>query len=110
MSHDPLHAPSRTRRSPRDRDVEAVAAVSLLQQLRDLGLPMGSWYPAHDFTTTNEAGEEVTVRRRRYIGWTTDDAKAQAAADLGAVVIPYRSELQEFCGHEVTVTEVEPGD
>lgn len=80
--------------------------MSLLRQLRGMGLAMGGSYPPHEFVTDDETGEQVTTARQRWFGWTTDEAKANAAREAGAVVTTYRSTDDRYSGWEVSVTEV----
>lgn len=54
-----------------------------VEQLRAIGLPMGSWY------------------ERWYVCWTTDANKALAAEELGARVRPYTSQDPKFNGWEI---------
>lgn len=55
--------------------------MTLLEQLREIGLAMGGRYAAVEVPTEDEAGEKVTAVYQRYVGWTTDEAKADAAAN-----------------------------
>ena len=57
---------------------------SLVERLRAAGLPMGSRY-ANGYL----------------VGWTTDDAKAEAAREAGARVVPCPSRDPRFSGHEI---------
>ena len=88
---------------------EAVAPVSLLEQLRALGLPMGGSYRPQSFTSTEDDGSEVTVTRQQWIGWTTDRKKADAAKELGANVTLRTSRDPRFSGWDVSVHEVVGG-
>lgn len=74
--------------------------TSLLTHLREVvGLPMGSWY-APMTTTDDETGETTTTQR--FVGWTTDPAKAEAAREAGAHVEPYRSFSDGYSGWDIT--------
>jgi hypothetical protein len=77
--------------------------VTLVEQLRALGLSMGSVYPTFDGVSDGEP-----VRSRRYRGWTTDESKATAARELGATAVRYESADPRFSGWEVNVVQVEP--
>lgn len=80
----------------------------MLAELRKLGLAMGGSYPPHDFTTEDESGEEVTVTRQLHIGYTTDEAKADAARELGATVTRCPAGDPKYSGWEVSTYEVKP--
>jgi hypothetical protein len=56
-----------------------------VEQLRAIGLKMGSWY------------------ERWYIGWTTDPHKVLAAEELGATARPYTSQDPKFDGWEIVL-------
>jgi hypothetical protein len=75
----------------------------LIEQLRALGLSMGTVYPQ----STHEDEDENRVTTRRYISWTTDEAKAHAAVRLGATLRPYVSRDPECSGFEITANVVE---
>lgn len=81
-----------------------MTVTGLLDDVRQLGIAMGSWYaPVNEYVNTE--GEVVReIRRQRFVGWTTDETKAVAAAELGAVLRPYVSRDPLFSGWEVTVT------
>jgi len=83
--------------------------VSLLEQLRANGLRMGGSYPPQAVETRDEEGELVTLTHRRWYGWTTDKAKADAARDAGATVTAVSSPDPRCSGWEVAVTEVVRG-
>lgn len=73
-------------------------AVSLVDDLRAIGLPMNSWYSP--FTRVNrDTHEEETVQY--FVQFTHDEAKAERAHELGATIRPYRSRDQQFSGWEV---------
>ena len=82
----------------------------MIEQLRSLGLPMRSWSYPHEIDVRDEdglpTGETQTVRS--FYGWTTDQAKADAARDLGATVRGYQSRDVRFNGWEVSCRVVEP--
>ena len=82
-----------------------MVALSLVEQLRGLGLAMGTQY-APATATDAETGEEVTTRL--VIGWTTDEAKATAAEEAGAWITAYQraDTPPRFRGWEVAVREV----
>ena len=81
--------------------------MSLLRQLREeVGLPMRGAYPATAFTTEDEAGEEVTVIRQMWVGWTTDEEKATLAREAGATVRSYQAHDPRYNGWEVSCNEV----
>ncbi len=81
--------------------------MSVLEQLRaEVGLPMRGRYRAQTFTTEDENGEPVTVTRQLHIGWTTDEAKANRARELGATVTSYRAHDPACSGWEISVHEV----
>lgn len=85
--------------------------MSLLATLREeIGLPMRGSYPPFEGAEIREGGEQVTVTRQRWIGWTTDEAKAEAARQAGAVVTYYRASEPAYCGWETTLTEVHESD
>lgn len=80
--------------------------MTLLEQLRDeVGLRMGGRYPAQTFRTKDEDGEPVEIVRQLHVGWTTDEAKADRARELGATVTTFRAHDPEFSGWEVSVHE-----
>ena len=83
--------------------------MSLLEQLRGLGLTMGGSWPAQEFHAEDENGEDVTRHSQRWVGWTTDEALAEKAREAGAVVSFYRATDPRFNGWEVTITEVWDG-
>lgn len=83
-----------------------IGASNPLRQLRALGLPMRGAYPPYESQVGGQANEQVAVMRQRWIGWTTDEEKARAAKDAGAVVTPYSSSDARFSGWEVTVSVV----
>ena len=57
----------------------------MIDQLRALGLPMGSHYaPVTEMDAETDAETGGARTTRRVVGWTTDAAKADAARDLGA--------------------------
>jgi len=62
--------------------------VTIVDDLRGVGLTMGGRYPASSFTDP-ETNEDMTSTL--CIGWTTDPAKADAARELGATVTRYTS-------------------
>jgi len=74
----------------------------MIEEVRALGLKMGSWYAPH--TTKSDDGSSRTVQR--FYGWTTDREKAEAARELGAHVTNYYSRDPEFCGFDIEVREV----
>lgn len=80
--------------------------MSLLGQLRALGLPMQGAYPPYESQVGSQADEQVPAMRQRYIGWTTDEAKATAAKDAGAVVTHVPASDARYNGWEVTLTVV----
>lgn len=85
--------------------------MSLLETLREeIGLPMRGSYPPYPSEIPGEGGEVVPCLRQRFIGWTTDAAKAGAARDAGATVTPYRASEAEYDGWEITLTEVIESD
>jgi hypothetical protein len=57
---------------------------SLVEQLRAIGLPVTSRYASG-----------------HHVAWTTDEAKASKASELGAIVVDYRSSDPKFSGWEV---------
>jgi hypothetical protein len=59
-------------------------AVSLVEQIRELGIGMGS------------------LAFGRHVGWTTDEGKANAARELGATLREYRSADPTCTGWEVS--------
>jgi hypothetical protein len=61
---------------------------SLIEQLRAIGLPMTTWYAS---------GHRVA--------WTTDEAKASKASELGAIVMDYQSRDPKFSGWEVSARD-----
>lgn len=67
--------------------------MTLVEQLRAQGLAMGTEYPS--------MGGIRTV-----IGWTTDEAKAEAARKAGATLCRYESSDPECNGWEIVVREV----
>ena len=68
---------------------------------------MGGSYPAQEFHAEDEAtGEDVTRLSRRWFGWTGDEAKAEAARELGATVTTYRASDPRYSGWEIMVTEI----
>ena len=75
--------------------------MTIVDDLRGLGLTMGGRYPATSFTdpVTNE---DHTAQL--HVGWTTDQAKADAARELGATVTRYTSTYDPSAsGWEVSV-------
>lgn len=82
--------------------------MTLVEQLREAGLPMGSWYRPHKQAVFDENSEDTgeTITARRFVGWTTDQAKADAATELGATVTAYHSLDPTCSGWDVTVTEI----
>ena len=70
----------------------------MIEQLREIGLPMGTRYAPRtvDETTT-----------RTFVGWTSDEAKATRAQELGATIRPYVSSDARFNGWEVSCSVVE---
>ena len=80
--------------------------MTLLDQLHEIGLPMRGRYAPHTFTTLDENNEPVPQVGQRYVGWTTDQAKADAAREAGATVTSYRASDPMFSGWEVSVTEI----
>lgn len=76
----------------------------VLEQLRALGLPMISRYAP--ITGEDENGEPYA--RQRFVSWTTDETKATAAGDLGALVVPYRSFAEGYSGWEVSCVVAVP--
>ncbi len=79
--------------------------MSLLAQLHEIGLAMGGRYAPVEVTTEDEDGESVTVVYQRHVGWTTDQAKADAAQAAGARCSRYISDDPRFSGWEVSVNE-----
>ncbi len=79
--------------------------MSLLAQLRKDGIAMRGSYPPMEITEKDENDEPVTVIRQRWIGWTADEAKAEAAREAGATVVTYTSRDPRFNGWEVSVNE-----
>jgi hypothetical protein len=81
------------------------AVLTLVEQLRALGLSMGTVYPPHTSPPDDEGQTRTT---QRYVCWTTDEAKANAAKDLGASLVPYKSfSGDSSCdGWEVNAVEV----
>jgi hypothetical protein len=79
--------------------------MTLVEQLRAIGLGMGAVYPPHT-SVPDEQGQTRTTRR--YVCWTTDEAKAHEAQELGATLVPYQSLVEHpaYSGWEVTVVEV----
>ena len=77
--------------------------MTLLDDVRAVGLPMQSWYSPHTFTTRDDDGAEREATRQTFVGWTTDENKATAAHELGAQLRPYRSSDERFTGWEVVV-------
>jgi len=74
----------------------------MLEELRALGLPMGSWYePVETVRQLEPDTEPEEVTLQTFVGWTTDQAKAEAAHELGAEIRPYRSSEPRFSGWEV---------
>ncbi len=76
-------------------------ADSVLEQVRELGVAMGSCYAP---TVRVVAGERIAVRS--WVGWTTDERAADSARELGATVRPCPSSDPRYSGHEVVVHEV----
>jgi hypothetical protein len=76
----------------------------LLTDLRSLGLAMGSWYAPCEEAVRDDEGNttDETITTQRFIGWTTDQTKAMAAQDLGAMLRPYTSSDQRFNGWDVS--------
>lgn len=64
---------------------------SLVERLRAIGLPMGARF-ANGYR----------------VGWTTDDAKADATREMGARVTPYSSSDSRFSGWEINAHEDTP--
>jgi phosphoglycerate dehydrogenase-like enzyme len=68
---------------------------------------MASCYAPSDFDVRDDhgvpTGETITVRP--YVGWTTDEAKANAAREAGATIREYRSKDPQFSGWEVSVRD-----
>lgn len=83
--------------------------MALLEQLRALGLPMRGSYQPQAFTTEDETGEQVTVMRQQWFGWTTDRTKADAAREAGAHVTTLPASDPRYSGWEVSVTKVVDG-
>ena len=79
--------------------------VELVEQLRATGLTMGGSYPARPWV--DPENEEITGTQKLHIGWTTDQAKADAARDLGATVTSVRAHDPRFSGWEVSVNVIE---
>ena len=79
--------------------------AGLVEQLRAHGLSMGTVYPLH-VSPPDDEGRTTTTRR--YVCWTTDEAKASAAKKLGASLVPYKSFVGDSScdGWEVNVVEV----
>ena len=82
--------------------------MSLVEQLRGIGLAMGSWYSPFEQAVRDEEGHETgeTISVRQFVGWTTDQAKATAAEEAGATLREYRSADSDCSGWEVVVREV----
>lgn len=79
----------------------------MIDQLRELGLSMASHYaPVTAEVEDEETGERVLVTAQRFIAWTTDEAKATAAQELGAQIRTYRSNDPRFSGWEVNASVV----
>ena len=75
--------------------------MTIVDDLRGVGLTMGGRYPATSFTdpVTNEDMTSTLC-----VGWTTDQAKADAARELGATVTRYTSTYDASAsGWEVSV-------
>jgi hypothetical protein len=85
--------------------------VTLVEQLLDLGRAMTSRYAALEKAALDEQGQPTgeTITVQTFIGWTTDEAKAEAARDAGATLRPYKSFSPECSGWDVSVTEVVDG-
>ncbi len=79
--------------------------ATLLERLRACGLKMGGAWSPVTATHRNEDGEEETFTSQRFVGWTTDEAKADAARDLGATVTTATSMASGDTGWEIMVTE-----
>lgn len=77
---------------------------SPIEQLQALGLRMGGAYAP--LTVTDDQGVTTTTRLRA--GWTTDEATAEAAKELGAILQPYQSLSGDprFNGWDVSIREV----
>lgn len=85
--------------------------MDLLERLRnEVGLPMLGRYPARPFTREGEDGELEQAWSQLHVGWTTDQAKADAAREAGATVSAYRASDPAYNGWEVSVTEIRERD
>lgn len=79
----------------------------MIEQLQGLGLSMGSRFAAFTAEVEGEDGEMVSVTTQRYVSWTTDEAKANAAQELGATLRTYKSPVDPRCsGWEVNASVV----
>lgn len=79
--------------------------MTLLTVLHELGLPMRGRYAPQLVTARDAEGEEVSYEMQQHVGWTTDQAKADAAREAGATVTEYRAHDPALSGWEVSVTE-----
>src|SRR5215467_13121238 len=79
--------------------------ATLLEQVRALGLPLGSCYQKQTVDKI-DGGKQTS---QLFIGWTTDRDKAEAAKALGATIQHYTSRDPEFNGWDVSVREVIDG-
>ena len=83
--------------------------IKVLDDLRAIGLPMVSRYSAHEVTPRDENGVEgEPYMAQRFVCWTTDEAKKNAAESLGVAAYPYVSRDPRFSGWEIVATVVLP--
>ena len=76
----------------------------LLDALHGLGLKMGGRYARRSFTDP-ETGEDKWATL--YVGWTTDEAKAEAARELGVTSIThYTAHDPAYSGWEIALRVV----
>ncbi len=78
--------------------------MTLLDDLRALGLPLVSRYSAQPYTdpvTGQEGSGQV------FVSWTTDVDKIAAATEKGATIRPYTSTDSRFAGAEISCRVVE---
>ena len=66
---------------------------------------MGGSYRPMEVTSEDEDGEPVTYVYQRWVGWTTDETMADAAANLGATIHSYTSRDPRFSGWEVSINQ-----
>lgn len=77
--------------------------ASALEQVRELGIEMGSSYAPRFAAGRPEIADDHDRWVRTYIGWTTDPGKRAALEAIGVRLRPYRSTAERFSGLEVLV-------